>query len=151
MKKPLFVFIPLLIFGFLLSSCKKETNLDERDRGLIEAYVLDNNLDGEYTSSGLYYVIENPGASIHPTIYSKVNVSYTGYTLDNVVFDDGEYITFDLNRLILGWQEGIQLIGEGGSIKLVIPSAIAYGSQGSGSIGSNEVLVFDISLNYFNN
>jgi len=139
-----FVFLSLIVL-----SCKKDSNQPAVDRNLIEAYVADNNLDGEYTSSGLYYVILQPGTANHPTINSSVNCSYKGYTLDNVVFDEGYSVTFGLYQVIAGWQEGIQLIGEGGKIKLIIPSALAYGSNGSGSIGPNEVLVFDVTLNYF--
>ena len=136
-----FIFLSLIVF-----SCKKDSNQAQVERNIIEEYVADNNLDGEFTSSGLYYVIIQPGTADHPTINSSVKCSYKGYTLDNIVFDEGNSITFGLSRVIKGWQEGIQLIGKGGKIKLVIPSALAYGSAGSGSIGPDEVLVFDVTL-----
>ncbi len=139
-----FIFLSLIVF-----SCKKDSNQPQVDQNLIEAYVSENQLDGQFTSSGLYYVIIQPGTSNHPTINSSVNCSYTGYTLDNAVFDEGSSITFGLYQVIAGWQEGIQLIGKGGKIKLIIPSDLAYGSAGSGSIGPNEVLVFDVTLNDF--
>ncbi len=150
MKKPLLILL-IASISILNFSCKKDVNQPEVDRGLIEAYALDNKLDGQFTSSGLYYVIEEPGAADHPTTNSKVTVSYTGYSLDDVVFDKGSFVSFELYRVIVGWQEGLQLVGEGGKIKLLIPSALAYGSGGSGSIGPNEVLGFDITLHYFVN
>ena len=150
-KNRFLIIISAVVLSVLFSSCKKDSNQGEIDRGLIEAYVLDNNLDGQFTSSGLYYVIELPGASDLPTVNSNVTVSYKGYTLDDSMFDEGDYLTSKLSGLIVGWQEGIQLIGEGGKIKLVIPSGLAYGSNGYDSIGSNEVLVFDITLHYFSN
>ena len=141
-----FVFLSLVI-----SSCKKDVNQPEIDQAIIEDYVAENNLDGQFTSSGLYYVINEPGSADHPTVNSRVTVSYVGYTLDGVVFDENDYITFELNQVIEGWQEGLQLIGEDGKIKLVIPSGLAYGPNGSLSIGPNEVLAFEISLYSFNN
>ena len=135
----------------IIQSCKKDANQPEIDHGLIEAYALDNQLDGEYTSTGLYYVIDEPGAADYPSVNSHITVSYVGYSLAGDVFDEGDFITFRLYEVIAGWQEGLQLIGEGGKIKLVIPSGLAYGSSGSGSIRPNEVIVFDITLHYFSN
>ncbi len=54
--------------------------------------------------------------------------------------------TFPLNGVIDGWKEGMQLVGEGGHIKLWIPSNLAYGEYGSGPIGSNQALFFDVTL-----
>ena len=137
---------PLLALGaiFILlsfASCKKDkTNPADTDRATIEQYAEDNNLKGQFTSSGLYYVIEVPGSANHPTLYSKVTVSYKGYHLDGTYLDQGDFYTAYLNNLIRGWQEGIPYIGEGGTIKLVIPSYLAY---------NNGVLVFDVTLYYF--
>ena len=148
-NKHIIAFFAFIIFSIVFSSCEKNTDMSEVDHNLIVGYASENNLDGEFTSSGLYYVIDEPGSANHPTINSQVTVSYVGYTLDGAVFDDGDFVTFWLYQVITGWQEGIQLIGEGGKIKLIIPSELAYGSNGSGSIGSNEVLVFDVTLHYF--
>lgn len=150
-KMRITTFISFLFFTLVILSCKKDANQPEVDHGIIEAYALENGLEGQFTSNGLYYVIEEPGANDYPTLNSQVTVSYVGYTLDGVVFDENEYITFGLYQIIEGWQEGLQLIGEGGEIKLVIPSGLAYGENGSGSIGPDEVLAFDITLHYFHN
>lgn len=139
-----------LLSMLVFTSCEKDSNQGEIDRGLIEAYALDHNLDGQFTASGLYYEIIEPGNNFHPTLNSEITVSYTGYYLDDEIFDEGEYLTGYLGAFIDGWQEGLQLIGEEGQIKLVVPSALAYGSTGKGPIGPNEVLVFDVTLNYFN-
>ncbi|HJN05780.1 MAG TPA: FKBP-type peptidyl-prolyl cis-trans isomerase [Bacteroidales bacterium] len=151
MKRCFIVTISVILLSMIMFSCKKDSNQSEIDHGLIEAYVIKKQLDGQYTSSGLYYVIVDPGDNDHPTINSNVNVSYTGYSLEDVVFDEGNNITLGLYQVIAGWQEGLQLIGEGGSIKLVIPSGLAYGSSGLGSIKPNEVIAFDVTLHYFIN
>lgn len=138
--------IALMVFGFLASTvgCKKDSgvNQGEIDRGLIEAYILENDITGEFTPTGLFYKIIEPGDEVHPGLYSTVTVTYKGATLSGQAVDEGSFITFKLNELITGWQEGLQLIGEGGKIKLIIPSEMAYGK---------EVLVFDITLHYFSN
>jgi FKBP-type peptidyl-prolyl cis-trans isomerase FkpA len=65
-----------------------------------------------------------------------------------VVFDESgsDGIVFPLNGVIEGWTEGIPYFKEGGSGKLLVPSALAYGRQGSGSIAPNTVLIFDVEL-----
>ena len=51
-----------------------------------------------------------------------------------------------LNRVVKGWTEGLQLIGEGGKIELYIPAELGYGSRAMGEIGPNSTLIFDIDL-----
>jgi len=139
---PIFQVILITSILFIGASCKKDTKQIDNDKGLIEAYVLENQLQGQFTSSGLYYVISVPGTDTHPTITSTVTVTYHAYTLGGETIDQGDFKTFQLAGLIDGWQEGIPLIGEGGKIKLIVPSAAAYG---------NQVLVFDVTLYHFSN
>ena len=51
-----------------------------------------------------------------------------------------------LNRVIAGWTEGLQLIGEGGKIRLFVPSALGYGENGNRGIEPNSTLIFDVEL-----
>ena len=131
-----------------ISSCKKDDDKhDEIDHEIIVNYVEENGLDGQFTSSGLYYIIIKEGDNRHPDYYSYIEAVYTGYHLDGTEFDKGTIENYPLSYLIKGWQEGLTYIGEGGEIKLIIPSSLAYGSDGSGNIEPNEILIFDIKLN----
>lgn len=124
------LFLSLVIATLVVfSACKKEDDgpsQAEKDKEQIEIYVEQNNLDGQFTSSGLYYVIYEAGNSNHPTVDSKVTVAYKGYFLSGSVFDQNDYTTFQLANLIEGWKEGIPLIGEGGEITLLVPSDLGY-------------------------
>jgi FKBP-type peptidyl-prolyl cis-trans isomerase len=52
-----------------------------------------------------------------------------------------------MNGIIRGWVEGLQLVGEGGEIDLVIPSELAYGDQATTSgIPPGSTLRFQIQL-----
>jgi FKBP-type peptidyl-prolyl cis-trans isomerase FkpA len=78
-----------------------------------------------------------------------VVANYKGYLTDGTVFDEsktGSPATFALKTVIPGWQEGLQLIGVKGKIKLLIPSALGYGSTAKTNIPANSVLIFDIEL-----
>ena len=87
------------------------------------------------TESGLQYEIIEQGGEVMPTLSDTLYVKYKGTLIDGTVFDqtaeDGEPISFPLGGVIKGWQEGLQLIGEGGKIKLYIPADLAYGERGN--------------------
>ncbi len=139
------MFVMILMLS-LLSSCKKDPSQAAIDEADILDYVAANELDGQFTSSGLYYVIKEPGGVVHPTINSTLTVDYHGYLLNGETFDSGSDVSFPLANLIVGWQEGLQLIGVGGEIKLIVPSGLAYGAQTRQGIPANSVLVFDLTL-----
>jgi len=102
------------------------------------------------TPSGLQYKVLKEGTGKSPVSTDKVKVHYHGTLIDGKVFDSsvqrGEPITFPLNGVIPGWTEGLQLMKEGGKYRFFIPAGLAYGAQGSGAIGPNEVLIFDVDL-----
>lgn len=140
--------IILILFLFIFSSCKKESDFSKIDEGVILQYISQNNLNAQSTSSGLHYVINNPGNGDTPNVNSTVTVAYKGTLTDGTIFDQSDVsgATFPLSNVIQGWQEGIPLFKEGGSGILLIPSALGYGSQTVNSIPSNSVLIFEVTL-----
>ncbi len=87
------------------------------------------------TASGLKYRIVRAGSDKKPGPQDSVTVHYRGTLEDGTEFDSsykrGETISFPLGGVIPGWTEGLQLVGEGGEIELIIPSELGYGDQGS--------------------
>lgn len=103
------------------------------------------------TASGLQYqIIEQGSNDLKPGPQDTVFVTYIGQLTDGTIFDQteegAEPISFALNQVIEGWSEGLQLIGEGGKIKLFIPSSLGYGANGTQGIPPYSVLVFDVTL-----
>jgi len=103
------------------------------------------------TDSGLQYMVVSKGDGPLPAATDKVQVQYKGATIDGNVFDSsykrGQPATFQVNQVITGWQEALQLMPVGSKYKLFIPSDLAYGEAGAGrQIGPNAVLVFDVEL-----
>ena len=106
------------------------------------------------SKSGLVYVIEKKGKKPKPTKGAKLSVHYTGtFRTDGKKFDSSidrnqpMDFTYQDQRMIPGFEEGIGLLGKGGKAKLFIPYFQAYGKNGRpGSIPQYADLVFDIEI-----
>lgn len=116
----------------------------------MDKYLADNKITTKPTASGLIFIDVKKGSGPKPKSTDNVVVHYTGTLLDGTKFDSsldrGEPATFPLNQVIAGWTEGIQLMGKGGKAKLIIPSGLGYGPQGSGPIPPYSTLVFEVEL-----
>jgi FKBP-type peptidyl-prolyl cis-trans isomerase FkpA len=103
------------------------------------------------TASGLRWRrIAGNGSGQHPGATDKVTVHYVGSFIDGTEFDSsikrGEPATFPLNRVIKGWQEGVQLMGVGDKVEFAIPQELAYGPDGRGPIPGGATLLFTVEL-----
>ena len=100
--------------------------------------------------SGLQYEVLEKGAGGKPDSNDSVKVHYEGTLIDGEVFDSSldrdEPVSFQVNRVIEGWTEALQLMKEGAKWKVFIPSDLAYGETGNNSIGPNETLIFEMEL-----
>jgi FKBP-type peptidyl-prolyl cis-trans isomerase len=106
--------------------------------------------DYQSLGSGLYFQIIEPGSDVKPGPKDMVRCHYRGTLLDGTEFDSSyarnEPSEFALNAVIQGWGQGVPLIGEGGKIKLYVPSKLGYGDQGQIGIPPASALIFEIEL-----
>jgi K(+)-stimulated pyrophosphate-energized sodium pump len=106
------------------------------------------------TASGLQYQIISEGTGAVATDKDSVTIHYKGSLTDGQTFDSSDGygtpqakpIGFSLNKVIPGFTEGLQLIKEGGKIKLFIPSSLAYGEMDQQDIPAFSTLIFEIEL-----
>lgn len=102
------------------------------------------------TESGLQYKIIEPGNDVKAGPADTVYVHYTGTLIDGTEFDasdkEKEPVRMLLNRVIKGWTEGLQLVGEGGHIELYVPAELGYGQRNMGKIEPNSTLIFDVEV-----
>lgn len=100
--------------------------------------------------SGMYYEVITPGSGAIAMPESRIYVKYVGRLISsNVIFDqqDNHTLTgWQLQGLIPGWQLGIPLIAVGGKIRLIVPSALAYGCRPYATLPADAVLFFEIEL-----
>ena len=133
----------------------------------IAKYVEENNIKVKPNDDGLYIIVKKKGNGAKVATGKKVAINYTGRLLDGKMFDTSvegdarqggiytperepykplEYTVGQMG-LIRGWEEGIMGQPEGSILQIVMPSNMAYGSQGAGNtIPPFSPLVFDIEI-----
>jgi FKBP-type peptidyl-prolyl cis-trans isomerase len=107
---------------------------------------------------GLKYIDIKIGTGAAARSLENLTVEYTGWLSDGTTFDSSRGrapVLFQLGvaGVIPGWDEGLPGMKVGGTRKLLIPSALAYGATGSTDpttgaqvIPPNANLVFEVQL-----
>ena len=149
MKRSALLLPALIAVASLTTPLMSQTSNLEQGQAFLKANAYKPGV--KTTSSGLQYLVLEEGKGKSPKATDTVLVHYKGNLLDGTEFDSSykrnEPISFPLNGVIPGWTEGVQLMKEGGKVRLFIPSNLAYGSRGAGGvIPPDSTLVFDIEL-----
>ncbi len=124
----------------------------EEATGKSDEFLTKNAENEEYTvlDSGVQYRVITEGSGDMPTIDDTIEVHYKGTLVNGEEFDSSYQrnmtAVFPLNGVIPGWQEVLPLMSIGSTWEVIIPPDLAYGERGSGRIGPNEVLIFEINL-----
>jgi FKBP-type peptidyl-prolyl cis-trans isomerase len=104
------------------------------------------------TESGIQYEVITMGDGPMPSVDDEVVVHYTGTLIDGTVFDSsverGEPAQFQLNQVIPGWTEALQLMPVGSKWNIYIPQELAYGAnpRQGGVIEPYMMLIFEVEL-----
>ncbi len=126
--------------------------LKEIEPERINKYIIENNIEQQPTESGLYVIELITGNGEKPVNGDVVKVHYALFTIDgkkiDSSYDKGEpvQVTLGQNQVIKAWAEGITYIREGGKVRLITPSSLAYGRGRQGDITPYSPLIFDIEL-----
>jgi len=98
---------------------------------------------------GLQYQIVKAGKGPMPKANDRVQVNYKGTLINGTVFDTNEGkapVTFQVDQVIKGWTEALELMPVGSKWTLYIPQDLAYQDQDRGAIKPFSTLIFDIEL-----
>jgi FKBP-type peptidyl-prolyl cis-trans isomerase len=101
--------------------------------------------------SGLQYKILKKGDGKEPTLEDTVVCHYRGTLIDGKEFYNSyrrnEPMSFALKGAdIKGWAEVFPLMPVGSKWQLVVPPDLAYGEVGSGLIGPNATVIYEVEL-----
>ncbi|KAA9325307.1 FKBP-type peptidyl-prolyl cis-trans isomerase [Hymenobacter busanensis] len=154
----------LLPLALLTASCKKDddtyTKLIEEHKALDEQAFKDYLAKQNYSpadvvrrESGLYiiYTKRNPNA-VQVQVGNKVKAQYVGQFLNGNTFDSSydnsicQCYGFQVGAgtVIKGWEEAFPQLRKGEEAKLLVPSHLAYGPSGTGSIPPYTPIMFDV-------
>ncbi len=104
---------------------------------------------------GLKYIDISVGSGATAQTGSSISVQYIGWLASNRQKFDSSYdhggkpftLTLGQGKVIKGWDEGLVGMKAGGTRRLIIPGALAFGPQGSPpTIPPNATLIFDVTL-----
>lgn len=105
------------------------------------------------TASGVQYRVIKPAAGAHPTDTDVALVNYEGKLVDGTSFDKSTQPTpMPVSAVVPGFSEALKLMAKGETLRVWIPSRLAYGAedqrdeQGKVVIPGKSTLVFDIEL-----
>ena len=102
------------------------------------------------TKSGLQYKVLKEGAGPSPKATDMVRTHYHGTFINGEVFDSSverkEPAEFEVNGVIPGWTEALQMMKVGSKWQLFVPFKLAYGERGYRGIPPAATLVFEVEL-----
>ena len=152
--------VALVVSMFFISACGSADNVPAED-STTDA-TTDANTDTSMTQMQdvvSLRIIENlEGSGAEVEIGQQLLVEYEAWLYDSealdfrgAMFDSTEgsgafSFEFGAGEVIAGWEEGLVGMKEGGNRTLIIPSRLAYGSQGFGPIPPDTAVVFNITL-----
>lgn len=125
-----------------------------------------DNIKYKDISYKLYYLVQDKGETISPSLVDSVYTTYTGMLLDSTIFDARTSpIWFSLSGVVPGWSYGFSHFKGGNLLQnadesfyyedygqgiLFIPSGLGYRNSPQAAIPKNSPLVFQIKLQDIN-
>jgi FKBP-type peptidyl-prolyl cis-trans isomerase len=104
------------------------------------------------TTAEMQYKVITEGTGTIPKSNDTVTVNYRGTLVNGTEFDSsakhgGQPAKFQVNRVVRGWTEALEMMKAGSKWQLFLPAALAYGDRGSRpNIEPGAALIFDIEL-----
>jgi FKBP-type peptidyl-prolyl cis-trans isomerase len=149
---------------FLIIGCKKhesdpfdpdlilKAELEANEAAMIKEYLNKNSsLNFKLQSSGLYYCEILLGTGNPPILHEIAYIRYLGKYLGKI-FDshiggeNGFSFPVGERKVIAGLDEGIKLMKVGGKAIFLMPSKLAYGTEGYYEIPGYTPLLYEVEL-----
>lgn len=143
----------VVISSLVFSSCLKQ-DADpifafeeqwKKDTTAIGSFLRTNSIDSRIDASGVRFVIDSLAEGFPPRFTSTVKIKYVGRFIGGNIFDQGT-ISGQVSNFITGFQVGLLLMPERTKARIYIPSGLAYGASGSGSIPPNANIMFELQI-----
>jgi len=124
-----------------------KVTLTDKDRENVQA--LASAVGDTNHKAAAKFLAEN-GSGDSPKLKDTVVVNYRGTLLDGTEFDSsykrGQPASFEVDQVIPGWTEALQLMKPGAKWRLFIPPQLAYDMRSRAPIPPGSALLFDVEL-----
>ncbi|WP_423127181.1 FKBP-type peptidyl-prolyl cis-trans isomerase [Gaoshiqia sp. Z1-71] len=163
-KKGLFKYILPVVMAVMVFACSNDPVVEEidyspqREAGIIDEYIdflVEEGYDVDTTALGVFYVILEEGEGEFVQEGNSIGIKYVGFFPESgAVFDQSAYwydngiwkFTYPSSGVISGFNDAIGLLNPGARGLFLIPSILAYGTTGYGSVPPYSPLAFQIEL-----
>jgi FKBP-type peptidyl-prolyl cis-trans isomerase len=134
---------------------EKTADPDLDEQVMIRRYLVKNQLGAKADSTGVYYISVKEGTGIHPSYGKTVNVIYSGKLLNGKPIDGnadaGVPFSFPYGaegQVIPGIAKALSYMKPGGKAKIILPSPLAFGVNGSstGIVPPHTPVIYELEL-----
>lgn len=152
-------FSGVILLIFLLTSCIPSENVYtlEKEQVDLSSYLQNLETRGyniDTTELGVYYIKLKDGTGDFPEEGDTISVKYAGYLMSGEIFDTSFYNSADSSwtyiyktqKVLASWDEITGMMNKGCKIQAIIPSSLAYGASGAGSIPPYATLIFVVIM-----
>lgn len=122
--------------------------LSKKNKAEGDAYLAKNaKADGvTVLPDGLQYRVITAGTGPKPKTDDNVTITSRGHTIDGREIDRKDKFEISLTAQMKGFQEALQLMQPGAKWEIVLPPALAFGSDWNGDVGPDSTLIFELEL-----
>ncbi|MDO9255163.1 MAG: FKBP-type peptidyl-prolyl cis-trans isomerase [Bacteroidales bacterium] len=136
----------------------KAEKFKSKEPGKIQVYIAKNKVTVAPTASGIYIIVQNPGAGrmIVNGDFVKINLTVSSIEGTKIfsTLDQNKPITFEYGKPFdtKGFDEAIGLMKLGSKATVVVPSSMGFGEKGRKDSGGQDIIspyspvVYDIEI-----
>lgn len=118
-----------------------------KEMAAIDSYLATKGIEAYKDKRGIRFTITTMGTGgLPPRVEHTVKVNYTGRILATGEVFESKTTEGLLSSYIDGWKYALAIMPKGTVATVYIPSVLAYGKEGRGSVPPNSNLVFDMTL-----
>jgi FKBP-type peptidyl-prolyl cis-trans isomerase len=149
-KKITLYTVALLGMLILFNACKKEyESIQSIDDAKIQDYIKKNNLTMTKDPSGFYYQVLTQGTGLpllnkDSVFYNLAINSFTGgnYYTTAAFTNEGTYLGYISPS---SYRTALNGLNRGAKVRIVVPSYLAYGKNGTATVPANEVIIAELT------
>ncbi len=166
-KSKIILLLGVILVGFFSTSCKKpkpqlpsnkiqvidssEVKLREYNRNItlnedsaIVQFLALQNLEFSKTESGIWYYFEKKSNLKQIVEERSVTFSYQAFSFEGIMLDldDNKTVELGKKQVPTGLEEGLKLMKKGEIARFIVPSYLAYGSQGNERIAPYTTIIY---------